>query len=52
MSWHNYRKYLGLSCGWGLNILVFFLTISPAILGGYLRLFIADWVNVSPSSQG
>ena len=46
-----YRRYLSLSCSWIINILVILLTLAPAIIQGYLRLFITNWVSLSFEQQ-
>ncbi len=52
MGWSSYKKYLGLSKRWWLNILIFLLTLAPAGIGGAMRLFIANWVTLSTAQQG
>ena len=47
----TYGKFFGLSCGWIVNIFILLFSVTPAIIQGFLRYFIADWVALSYEEQ-
>ena len=51
VGWSTYFKFLKLSCGWFVSLFVMLYTTSPAIMQGFMRLFITNWIALPFSQQ-